>query len=182
MAGLVTRRAIVPGDLLQRETKTEAVYSECGQYRYYLCWRWSDAPALYVWMLNPSTATHEHLDNTVKGLIKHARQWGYGAVVIINLFAFRATQPRDMLAASDPVGPHNDATTLATLRAAVEDGSPVVAAWGTDGKHRGRAAKARAMAKQLDCQLFVFQFNMDGSPGHPLYIPHEVRPSRWVKA
>lgn len=158
-----------------------AVFSHCERFRYELTWVWDRSkPILTLWLLNPSTADHEKLDPTVQGLVKRARHWGYGGARVINLFAFRATRPRDMLAVSDPVGPHNDAVSLAALHQTLDAGVPVICGWGAHGGHRGRDQVARAMAAQLDVRLMALELNADGSPRHPLYIAHTVRPIIWA--
>lgn len=177
--GLITRRSTIRGDLVSPPIQSEAIFSPCELYRYWLSWRWSDAPALYVWMLNPSTATNDKLDATCAGLVSRAKKWGYGAVIVLNLFAYRATQPVDMKRHPDPVGPANDAMTALFLGRALDDGSPVVVAWGTDGKHRGREAWAVEQARRAGVRLFAFCENGDGSPHHPLRISYDLRPQPW---
>ena len=174
-----TLKAIVPGNLLDGNFKTEAIFSDCMAYRYYLEWRWSDAPALYVCMLNPSTADQKELDTTIKGLVKRAKLWGYGAVIIINLFAFRATKPPDMLAAKDPVGPDNDLVISMVFKKAMDDGSPIICGWGKDGNRFGRNVQFVAQAEALEVKLMALEINQDNTPKHPLYIKHEIRPSPW---
>ena len=158
------------------------VLSDCEQYRLCLTYRWSKSPALYVWMLNPSKADHVIRDPTVRGLIKRARAWGYGGLVIINLFSFRATQPSDMKAAADPIGLENDLTIMAVLKEAADNGSPVIAGWGRHGSFMDRDRGAKALAKRMGVKLMVLEINDDGSPKHPLYILHEVRPRVWDEA
>lgn len=119
-----------------------AVFSPCGVYRYRL--ERAIAPQLervvaFV-MLNPSTAT-EHVDDpTIRRCIGFARSWDAGRLVIGNLFALRATDPRVMKAHAEPVGPDNDQHLLAIAREA----HLVVCAWGNHGAHRGRARGRRA--------------------------------------
>lgn len=57
--------------------------------------------------LNPSTADETRDDPTIRRCIGFAKLWGYGALCMTNLFAFRATKPRDMRQAADPIGPEN---------------------------------------------------------------------------
>jgi hypothetical protein len=75
-------------------------------YRYVLWWRWGDATkrCLFI-MLNPSTADEHVLDPTVKKCVKWARSWGFGALDVCNLFAWRATDPSELYHIPDPVGP-----------------------------------------------------------------------------
>lgn len=177
---LVTKRATIRRDLFKAGISTEAVYDAAFLYRYYLCWRWSDAPALYFWLLNPSTADHKSSDNTLEGLISRAKAWGYGAVVIINLFGFRSTQPDDMKRARDPVGPFNDSVTIATLAQAFAEGSPVVCGWGNHGNFVNRDQAAADLARQAGVKLFALEINSGGQPKHPLYIAQSVKPFAWA--
>jgi hypothetical protein len=87
---------------------------------------------------------------------------------MVNLFAFRATQPKDMLAAADPIGPENDATLV---RLAASAGI-IIAAWGNDGGHLGRDRAVMAILPDLH----ALKRNKDGSPAHPLYLRGDVMP------
>jgi hypothetical protein len=159
-----------------------ALFSDDEAYRLELIWRWAaDLPLLVVWMLNPSTATHEVLDPTVYGLIQRARRLGYGGVRIINLFALRATKPEVMKAHAEPIGAENDEVIRRALIEARDAGSPVLAAWGKHGRHLDREAAALAIADELGVELFVLRFNLDGTPQHPLYIGREVGLSPWTR-
>lgn len=94
---------------LEREVATTAGISECGTYRYWLCREWSPGLDSLVWlMLNPSTADATQDDPTIRRCMGFARRWGYGGITVVNLYAYRATNPRDLLTAADPVGPEND--------------------------------------------------------------------------
>lgn len=159
--------------------KCRAVFSPCERFRYVLDWITDPGkPHLTALMLNPSTADHEQTDPTVDGMLKRAHHWGYGGLRVINLFAFRATDPAEMMRESDPVGPWNDRAIMDALRAAVDDGSPVICGWCRHGSHRGRAATVLAMASRTDALLMCLARNYDGSPRHPLYIAHDVKPER----
>lgn len=156
-----------------------ATFSDDEAYRLELVWRWSDAPLLTVWMLNPSTATHEVLDPTVYGLIQRAKAWGFGGVRVINLFALRATEPKVMMAHPEPIGAENNAVIRKALLAAFDDGSPVIAGWGKHGSHLGRDQWAIDLARELGVSLYAFKLNQDGSPCHPLYLPRDLKPYVW---
>lgn len=156
-----------------------ATFDDAEAYRYDLCWRWGKGPLLVGWLLNPSTATHEVLDNTLKGMQKRARAWDYAGFRIINLFGFRATLPDDMKAQADPVGPENDQIIRQVLQEANQDGSLVLAGWGCDGLHLNRHAQALHLAKTTGARLNVLKINGDGTPKHPLYVAHDLMPVPW---
>ena len=59
--------------------------------------------------LNPSTADETTNDPTVRRCIGFSRRWGFAGLEMLNLFAFRATDPRVMLRAFNPVGARNGA-------------------------------------------------------------------------
>jgi hypothetical protein len=63
-------------------------------------------------LLNPSTADDRRDDPTIRRCLGFARSLGYGGIHVVNLFAFRATCPRQLRAADDPVGPDNDGFIL----------------------------------------------------------------------
>ena len=90
-----------------------------------------------------------------------------------NLFAFRATQPKDLKQAKDPVGDAND-KWLSKLH---RDAGLVVAAWGNDGKFLGRADE---VTKQLS-NLYCLKINKSGEPAHPLYLKKGLKPTPYIK-
>jgi len=100
---------------------TGAVFSPCRKWRY-LLWRQWDAskPAANFLMLNPSTADESKLDPTCARARDYAERWGYGALIVTNVFGWRATDPTDMKAAKDPVGPGNDAAIVRARRIVLE--------------------------------------------------------------
>lgn len=160
--------------------KCMASFSDCEKYRYNLRWIYdADKPLIYAWMLNPSTADHETLDPTCGGMLKRARAWGYGGISVINIFAYRATSPLDMKAAQDPIGPENDARITQELHAAAKSNAPVIAGWGNHGLHNGRQANCLDIAKKAQTKLQAFEINARGTPKHPLYVKHDLRPKLW---
>ena len=144
--------------------KTDATFSECRQYRYALwrIWDKSKAYALFIG-LNPSTADENKNDPTITRCINFARDWGYGGLCMVNLFAFRATQPSVLMAAKHPVGLDNDNCILKmSAKAGV-----IVAAWGNQGSYLGRSNKIATLVPDLMC----LKMNKTGEPAHPLYQP-----------
>lgn len=85
-----------------------AEISACGTYRYTLERIWdTDKRLLLVNMLNPSTADHKRNDPTITTLIRFAKGWGFGGILVTNFFAFRSSHPSDLAKAEDPIGPYN---------------------------------------------------------------------------
>lgn len=151
-----------------------AVLSPCGTYRYELARRWSNGPLVSWIMLNPSTADADADDPTVRRCIRFAQSWGYGGLVIRNLFALRATDPAALDRHPDPVGPDND-TYLA--RCAHEE--LTVAAWGARGGPRGQAVlNLLDRHGVLPCQLAA---TSDGQPRHPLYLTADLLPTAMAR-
>jgi len=153
--------------------RSGANFSRCRAFRYAL-WREWDAsgPGLMLIGLNPSTADARNNDPTIRRCIGFARDWGFGRVHVLNLFAYRATYPDDLKAASDPVGPRNDLW----LRKVARRCDRVVACWGNDGAFMGRSARVRAM---LGDRLEIIRLNGSGEPAHPLYLPATLKPMPW---
>lgn len=148
-----------------------ATFSRCRTWRYSLARHWDpELKAVAFVGLNPSTADETTDDPTIRRCTRFARDWGYGGLVMINLFAFRATDPRDMRAASDPVGPENDGY----LRRCAERAGLVVAAWGAHGDHLGRAHDV--INRGLLGEFTVLGLTKGGHPRHPLYMRADCRP------
>jgi len=142
-----------------------AVWSPCKRYRYTLWRTWTNEhkPSYVQFVcLNPSTADEANDDPTVRRCVQFAKDWGYGAFCMTNLFAFRATDPADMKAAVDPVGDDNDYW----LAKVATDAGAVVAAWGEHGAFLNRERAVRLLLTNLKC----LKTNASGQPAHPLYL------------
>lgn len=156
--------------------ESSAVLSADEVYRYELRRIWDDTLPRCAWiMLNPSTADHEHDDPTIRRCMAFARAWGYGAIVVRNLFALRATKPRELLTHPDPVGPENDEY----LRAGVTWDDLVMCAWGTHGAIRDRGPRLLERYTECGAVLHTFGLTQGGHPRHPLYVPSATTPTRW---
>ena len=152
-------------------TESGATFSPCRRWRYLLWRRWDSArPVANFLMLNPSTADEVKLDPTCARARDYAERWGYGALVVTNIFAFRNTDPNRMKAVADPVGPGNDA---AIVRAAREAGI-VVCAWGNHGGFLGRSTQVLEKLKANGIRLHAWRVNAGGEPAHPLYLPSRL--------
>lgn len=147
-----------------------AVISDCGRYRYRLERRPGDwgKQATFI-MLNPSTADAENDDPTIRRCIGFARSWNCGTLVVVNLFAYRATKPGIMKMTADPVGPDNDRHIRIAAQQAREFGGPVVCAWGTHGSLQQRDHHVLAMLQQLGVEPQSLERTSEGFPKHPLY-------------
>lgn len=151
-----------------------AAFSEDGRYRYALRREFGglldSGTRMLVVCLNPSTADADHDDPTVRRLRALAQREGHGELVIGNLFALRATDPKDMLAAAEPVGPQNDAW-LDRLAGSADS---VVCAWGTAGDHRGRGRAVFDLLRRRGAEPLCLGLTRDGHPRHPLYLRRDV--------
>jgi hypothetical protein len=131
-------------------------------YRFLLDIVWDESlPLLAGIGLNPSTATHEVNDRTISKMCGFARREGCGGLRMLNIFAWRATDPKGMKAAPEPIGDGNDVKKMLDLVR-----GPVVACWGNHGAHLGRGPHIRELIPGMVC----FGRNNDGSPKHPLYL------------
>ncbi len=160
-------------DLLNE--KREAVFSPCRQYRYRLAQIWDASKAPLTWlMLNPSTADEVKNDPTVERCERRARMWGYGGSIVFNIFAFRATDPKNMRAQPDPVGPDND-MWLRKIAAQSRE-FDVIAGWGEHGEHLSRGGAVLDIFRQEGGCISALKINASGHPAHPLYIAYKKTP------
>jgi hypothetical protein len=155
--------------------ETGADFSPCRTWRYRLWRRWSSGPALNVIGLNPSTADESTDDATITRLTHRAREWGYPALVMTNLFALRSTDPCALRPAADPVGPENDGVILTEA----QDAGLVLCAWGKDGNLRARGKFVEGNLRLACLDLYALKLGKDGSPMHPLYLPYSLSPVLW---
>ena len=161
---------------IKGDAASVAEYSDCEKFRYTLTRVWDEqgAKALFV-MLNPSTATEIQNDPTVERCERRARTMGFGAFRVCNIFAYRATDPRDMRAVPDPIGPLNDE--------AISNSAPwadkIICAWGTHGAHLERGPAVEVLLRQTGLQLYHLGLSKAGHPKHPLYISYETKPIIW---
>lgn len=161
------------------ETRT-AVFSDCRTWRYRLAQIWDESrPALHWLMLNPSTADETQNDPTVERCERRARMWNYGGSVVYNIFAYRATDPKDMRSFADPIGPEND-HWLSRLAADSRD-LDVIGGWGEHGAHLARGTAVLDIFRTAGGRLSALKINASGHPAHPLYIGYEVTPKALIE-
>lgn len=150
-----------------------AVISECRRYRYRLGRRWSDRPLLVFVMLNPSTADAAVDDPTIRRCIHFAKAHDFGGIDVVNLYAFRATHPRDLKSAAYPIGSENDWH----IRNAARRGSAVCLAWGAFVANVAddRPEAVLRILRDLGIQPQCLHITRSGYPGHPLMLPNTAR-------
>ena len=145
-----------------------AYFSSCRKYRYALYRIWDENKPLIMFIgLNPSTANENDDDPTIRRVKRFARDWGYGGVFMMNLFAFITPYPEKLMMYSDPIGNNDD-----WLKEISEKCEDVVFAWGS---FKEATERAKDVSKQFTNAL-ALRVNMDGSPAHPLYIPASIVP------
>lgn len=157
-------------------SESGAAFSRCRRWRYLLWRRWDAAkPVANFLMLNPSTADELRLDPSCTRARNYAERWGYGGLIVTNLFGWRATDPQEMKAVRDPVGRGNDAAILRAAREA----ALVVCAWGNHGSHMDRERKVVALLNAEGIELHLLRLNGSGTPAHPLYLPGSLKALAW---
>ncbi|MDX2097143.1 MAG: DUF1643 domain-containing protein [Leptolyngbyaceae cyanobacterium bins.59] len=159
--------------------KRSAEFDETGTYRYSLHRQWNlEAPDLGFIMLNPSTADADRDDPTIRRCIQFAESWGYGSLEVVNLFAYRATHPKVLLQAPDPVGPENDRYLLQMI----DRTQTVIVAWGNRGVFQNRSQDVLTLLKTLEKKasdsLYCLGLTRARQPRHPLYIKRNNLPLR----
>lgn len=146
----------------------QTILSPCRKYRYVLWREWDMYNSDYCMFiaLNPSTADEVRGDLTISKCIGFAKRWGFGALCVANLFAYRATDPVVMKAQVDPIGGDND-HNLITLAAGA---GKVVAAWGDHGNFLGRDREVRKLLSGMVC----LGKTRGGQPRHPSRLAYST--------
>lgn len=167
-------------DVLEPDMERYATLSDDGRYRYTLHRVWDhDAPQIAWLMLNPSTADALTDDPTIRRCIGFSRSWGYGSLVVVNLFALRATDPvaLNSFAPNDPIGPLNNDY----LFAAASQGE-IVCAWGASVPQywRHRPAGVVQILRERGAILYHLGLTKSGQPRHPLYLAADTPRTGWT--
>ncbi|AJG18802.1 DUF1643 domain-containing protein [Cupriavidus basilensis] len=152
--------------------KKTAVVSECGTYRYRLGRRWDDGPAMLFVMLNPSTADAEQDDPTIRKCIGFATRKGFGAVEVVNLFGYRATNPADLKAAGYDSGPENQRAITDAVRESIDEGGAIVLAWGANARGLAAPVVVQGIVRGMGAKAHALRLLDDGTPAHPLMLPY----------
>lgn len=161
-----------------------ARFSECRTYRYTLWRNWNcglftpaGKPKSYVNFicLNPSTADEIDDDPTIRKCIKFAKTWGFPAMCVTNLFAYRSTDRSVLKTVQDPIGPENDYY----LENIAVNADLVIAAWSQDGSLFGRS---ETVIKNLNVPMSYLRMGKGKKPEpwHPLYLPDATKPIKWA--
>lgn len=166
-----------------------ATMSDDGVYRYELRRSWPlGVQRTVVWvMLNPSTADAIVDDPTIRRVIAISKHLTKGIapidcsdLVVVNLFAFRATAPAELVRAmrhgADVIGPDNDRYLAHWLGA---EEMTVIAAWGAQAGRSALSLRAEQVARMRGSAWWCLDTTREGHPRHPLYTPAGAALRRW---
>ena len=158
-------------------THADAIISTCGQYRYVLSRAWDiTKDQLCFCMLNPSTADALQDDPTIRRCINFAHAWGFGSLIVVNLFAYRSRDPSHLKMSYDPIGPHNDSA----IYEAVINSDLAIAAWGVHGQYQKREDIVMRLLSEMGCTMYHLGITKGGHPKHPLYLKRDVQPTPYL--
>lgn len=171
-------------------TPKGAVISGCKKYRYVLWRRWSPSkPLVNFVMLNPSKADAYADDPTIRRCIGFANGWGYGGIIVTNLYGYRATYPGDLHWVDNPIGEKNDEY----IQTVAQQSPLIVCAWGQTiremeckgvGKDKGRVLSGQQREQQVKDllptdKMHYLRLTQHGHPYHPLYLKGDLTPVEW---
>lgn len=152
---------------------SDALFSEDRIYRYALWRTWDESlpKALFIG-LNPSTADEIQDDPTIRRCIRYSRDWGYGGYIMGNIFGYRSTDPQGLKKIKDPIGDKNNYW----LKKLHKQASITIAAWGNHGKFLDRGEEVVRLLDDLHC----LKITKENHPSHPLYLPANLKPIKFV--
>lgn len=174
--------------------RSYADISPCGRYRYLLEreWRGTHNPKNWEWMgfkdgaghevgqpksalfvmLNPSTADADVDDPTIRRCVGFAKAWNYEQLSVVNLYAYRATDPKELSRAGQDIhGPRNQEV----IERAVRSAGIVICAWGSHA-NEFHAETVRGWMHMKP--HFALGLTKGGAPRHPLYLKSDAQPIR----
>lgn len=159
-----------------------AIFSDDDVYRWWLTRELGGDRTLVAIGLNPSTATAEINDPTIRKDIGFAQRWGCGRIVKGNAYGYRATDPENMKRARkagvDVVGFDNDRYLMDMITAANHGGGIVLVAWG----NHIEPARQRHVASMIDHVGVVpmcLGTNKNGTPKHECYLGYDTPLVPW---
>jgi hypothetical protein len=149
-----------------------AVIDPTGCYRYSLwrVWHPKGSRVAFI-MLNPSRADATVDDPTIRRCIGFAQHWGYGSLEVVNLFAYRTSNPARLKQMRDPIGPENDHY----LKQAIQRSKLTILAWGNRGNLNRRSQQVLSWLTPWE-NLYCLGVTRSGYPRHPLYLKRETKP------
>jgi len=167
-----------------------AIFSTCGCYRYRLDRTFATGQIAVGFLLhNPSIASADRDDHSLRRGLGFARSWGAARLIYINPYARIATQPGGLFDCVDPIGPENDRHIGQVAAELASAGGFLVAAFGSFGRNAGeRSAIARRRARVLaivmakGCELRALALTKDGTPRHLARLPAGLAPRPWGPA
>ena len=118
--------------------------------------------------LKPSRADEKKDDPTIRRCISFSKNWGYGGLTIVNLFAYSSHEPNELFKANDPIGPKNDSI----IKKNISKAEKIILIWGSYGGFLKRNEKILKLIKKPFC----LKINKNGSPAHPLYLKGTLKP------
>jgi len=147
--------------------------SRCKQYRYQLTRIWEvSMPSVCFVMLNPSAADATKDDPTIRRCIRFAQNWGFGGLEVINLYAYRTPNPKELENLPDPIGPRN----AYYVRKVIKSSRTIVCAW---GNKKGNPMNQNILPK---ADYHYLALAKDGTPKHPLYLKNDLVPIQYFKS
>lgn len=153
-----------------------ALISDDGRFRYWLARVWEPGLEPMVWiMLNPSTADADTDDATIRRCCGFAKRAGHGGILVVNLFAYRSTDPRELvrLGAGECVGQQNDSHIVTAAKATLDRG--VVCAWGSLRRElRPRASRVLELLQSCAATPMCYGRTAAGEPRHPVRLAYET--------
>lgn len=165
----------VPGVVVLGTPYAGAALSENEIYRYALWRQWQPGRVALVQALNPSKATHDVTDQTLRRLCSLVRRDGFSGLWLVNMFGLRSTDPKSLVEASCPEGPANDVVVDRLYQAVDYRGLPVspsviVACGMPPAKVRGHAWKVLERGPLARANPWCWGVTKQGWPRHPVRL------------
>jgi len=166
--------------------KGRSSFSRCGNYRWRLERKINQSDTELVFIgLNPSIASSKVDDNTIVRLHHLSDYWGYGKLIVVNLFAQVSSKASTLKDFDNPIGNRNNFYLLRELSFWSKNLKiDLCVGWGANGSFMNRDSYVLKKMKSFYTSRFhniqkanppfMLGLNKDGSPKHPLYLPSDT--------
>jgi len=159
-------------DIATKALESTAEFSECKKHRYDLVRHFESGHGILNFiLLNPSTATAQFNDPTIARCENYTLRHTYKTLVITNLFSWRDTSPKNMMASGKAGGTVNgDPKNIDRIIEHACNAKTVICGWGNHGQFQERSMQVTSTLHKANIRLFFLECNKSGEPKHPLYI------------
>jgi hypothetical protein len=160
---------------VQLGVHADAIFDAERKNRFRLRRIWNEHMPQLAWCLtNPSKASEQLDDPTLRKVQTYARLWGFGGVSVVNVFPWCATNPKELYQREETESLVVE--NLYMIQGEADECDQMICGWGRNGLIDSRSHRVRSWLQKYRRKVFALRLLNDGEPEHPLYLPSRLKP------